>query len=272
MAQDPWQLSGSGPESYEKFQVPSMFGPLAEVFLQHVELREGDDLLDVACGTGIVSRYAAPKVGPTGSITGLDLNAGMLDVAARNAPSAITNCHWQGGDAQHLPFDDATFDVVVCQQGLQFVPDKLAAAREMHRVLKPGGRVGVCVWRSIEFSPTLSAVSVALSPHLDDATVAKVRAPFSFGDEEQVRTTLADAGFGEVSLKTATLTRTMLSAEQSIPGLIASTPAGPAFAELDEDIKTDVIDEVAVALRAYRTETGFSVPQETYVAQARRFG
>ena len=269
---DRWQLTGSGAEAYEKFQVPSIFGPLAEVFLQKMPLRPGEHVLDVACGTGIVTRLAAARIGSAGSITGLDLNAGMLEVAANNAPDAVVACKWQQGDAEDMPFEDASFDVVLCQQGLQFVPDKQAAAREMKRVLKPNGRVGLCVWRTIDFSPTHSAVSGALSRHLDQTIIAKARAPFSYGDGAEIERLLIDAGFEVVSLETAVLQRKMLPPEQSIPGLIASTPAGPAFAELDQRVQTDVVAEVAEALSVYRTETGFSVPQETYIAQARKSG
>jgi ubiquinone/menaquinone biosynthesis C-methylase UbiE len=143
-AKDDWSLSGVGPETYELYQVPSTFEPLAHLLLDRVNLENGQIVLDVACGTGVVARLAAAIVGNTGNVVGVDFNAGMLEVAEKNTPPEITNIDWLQGDASALPSEDAKFDVVVCQQGLQFFPDKMGALREMHRVLVPDGRV----WRA----------------------------------------------------------------------------------------------------------------------------
>ena len=119
MTQERWQLTGAGPEFYERYQVPSVFEPLARKFLAHMALRPGERALDVACGTGIVARLAAIILGPQSSIVGIDLNDRMLDVAREHTRSTGAAITWRQGDVEDLPCPDADFDVVLCQQGLQ---------------------------------------------------------------------------------------------------------------------------------------------------------
>jgi ubiquinone/menaquinone biosynthesis C-methylase UbiE len=116
-----WQVAGNAPEAYERHIVPTLFTPWAEDLLTRVALQPGEHVLDVACGTGIVARLAAPQVGGTGRVVGVDLNTGMLDMARAQALPAGATVEWQEGDATALPCDDATFDVVCCEQGLQFL-------------------------------------------------------------------------------------------------------------------------------------------------------
>ena len=103
-------------------------------------------MLDAACGTGVVARYAAPRAG---HVVGVDVNAGMLAVAARIAPQL----EWVQADVAALPFADGAFDLVLCEQGLQFMPDRAAALAELQRVLAPGGRIVASVWRGLEHNP-----------------------------------------------------------------------------------------------------------------------
>lgn len=260
------QLTGTGPDSYEQYQVPSVFEPLARMFLARMALRPGERVLDVACGTGIVARLAAPLLGPAGSIIGTDLNAGMLEVARRHQPSGGAHVEWRQGDAMALPFPDAGFDVVLCQQGLQFFPERAGALREMRRVLRPGGRVGLCVWRGIEHSPCHLAIAAALRRHLGPDLAARFEAPFDFGDGEALRDAMAAAGFRDIVIEVATVTRRLLPPAESIPGLLASTPIGPDVAALDGGTRDAIIAEAAEALTAYHDARGMTVPQPTHIA------
>ena len=130
----------SVPAPYERVMVPAVFGPWAKILLDTVALPAGTRVLDVACGTGIVTRLAASQVGSTGRVVGLDINGGMLAVARAQPQPAGAQIEWQQGDATRLPFPDAEFGNVLCQQGLQYMPDRPAALREMKRVLASGGR------------------------------------------------------------------------------------------------------------------------------------
>src|SRR5215475_2176295 len=148
-----WHFVGSVPENYERYLVPTIFGPWALDLVEEAGARPGERVLDIACGTGIVARTAAGRVGSGGTVVGLDVSAPMLDVARVVAAGEGLSIKWREGSAMKLPFPDTAFDVTLCQQGLQFFPDRATALREMHRVLGPGGRVALSVWRAIEGSP-----------------------------------------------------------------------------------------------------------------------
>lgn len=270
MTQERWQLTGNGPENYEQYQVPSVFEPLARIFLEQLPLSPGQRVLDVACGTGIVARLAASLVGATGSIVGVDLNAGMLAVARKHTPVGSAPVEWREGDALALPCADAEFDAVLCQQGLQFFGDKSAALREMHRVLAPGGLLALCVWRTIEHSPCHRAIAAALARHAGPELAQRFQGPFAFGDAGALRGVIQDAGFTVLEVRAAVVMRHLLAPEVSIPGLLASTPVGPAVAALDETARGALVAEVAAALTAYRDGDGLTVPQATHIALARK--
>lgn len=268
MSQDGWQLTAGGPESYERYQVPSVFEPLARIFLQRVALRPGQRLLDVACGTGVVARQAAPLLGPAGSIVGIDLNPRMLEVARAHAPIDGAPVEWRQGDAATLPCPDDDFDVVLCQQGVQFFPDRAAALREMRRVLRPGGLLGLCVWCAIEHSPCHLAIAEALGRHVSPDVARRFRAPFGFGDRDLLSEAIVAAGFRDVDIEVAVVTRRLLPPRESVPGLLASTPVGPEVAALTQGTRDAVVDDVATALSGYRDEQGLTVPQPTHIALA----
>src|SRR5262245_11922824 len=119
-----WQLAGNAADRYEEILVPTVFGPWATDLLELADLQPGERVLDVACGTGIVARLAAREVGTTGEVTGLDLNAGMLQVARSLLAPSGASVTWVEGSALAMPLLDASFDVVLCQQGFQFFPDR----------------------------------------------------------------------------------------------------------------------------------------------------
>ena len=146
----PWQqVSGNAAEVYERQLVPTMLVPWASTLIDLAEVQPGMHVLDVACGTGVVTRLAAERVGTAGRVVGLDINAAMLSVARRLAPVG-TSVEWLESSALEMPLPDSSFDMVFCQHGLQQFPDRPAALHEMRRVLMPGGRLGLCVWSRIE--------------------------------------------------------------------------------------------------------------------------
>lgn len=268
--QERWQLSGSGAAKYEQFQVPSVFGPLARLFLDRFPLTPGERMLDVACGTGIVARLAAPALGDEGGITGIDLNAGMIAVAAEQSRPEGAPIEWREGDAAALPFDDGAFDVVLCQQGLQFMPDKPAVLAEMHRVLAPGGRLGLCLWRSADHSPYLKAAADALTPHLGEQSATRLLAPLSLGDKDALRGLVEAAGFADIAFQEADLIRRMLPPGEAIPGQLASTPVGPDFTALNEAARAAVVADITRAMAAYLVPGGMEIPQGIYIVSATR--
>jgi ubiquinone/menaquinone biosynthesis C-methylase UbiE len=184
----------SFPEAYESWLVGPLFRPWAEVLLERVELAAGDRVLDVACGTGIVARLAKERLGDDGHVVGIDLSPQMLAVARAVAPAV----EWREGNATALPVQDPErFDVVICQQGLQFFPDRLAAAREMRRALAPGGRLAVATWGSKEDIPLVRDLHRVAERHLG----AIVDQRHGFGDPAALEALLAGAGFQNVRVE-----------------------------------------------------------------------
>src|SRR5947208_16222203 len=166
-----WQLSSQAAELYERYVARYVLGPWAPLLVDAAHVSGGERVLDVACGTGVVARIAAERVGPSGRVIGVDLNPGMIRVA-RSLPAPVgAPIEWLERSAVDLLLPDASFDVVLCQQGLQFFPDKLVALREMRRVLVHGGRLALSVWNSTGLYNT--AVGEALARFVGDAAATK---------------------------------------------------------------------------------------------------
>jgi ubiquinone/menaquinone biosynthesis C-methylase UbiE len=193
-AQDGLFSGRSFPEMYEDALVGPLFDPWVEPLFGDVTLSRGDRVLDVACGTGIVARRARERLGDTATVVGVDSNAQMLAVARRVAPSV----DWREGDAGALPLRAGeAFDVVLCQQGFQFFPDRAAAARQMRRALAEGGRLGVSTWRPDEESPVLRKLREVAETHV--GPIADRR--HSLGDPSPLEAALEQAGFRDIRAK-----------------------------------------------------------------------
>ena len=177
-----WQLEGNAPAIYERHLVPGIFEPWAPLLLEQAALRRGQQVLDVACGTGVAARLAAASLDTTGKVVGLDLNPGMLAVARSLPPPQGATIEWREGDAGALPFAEKLFDVVFCKFGLQYFPDRSQAVREMYRVLKPSGRLVALVWRALIHSLGFATLAEALERHISPAARAVMQAPFVLGD------------------------------------------------------------------------------------------
>lgn len=185
--------------AYEEYFVPGLFQDWAVRVADDARLGPGQRVLDVACGTGVLAREAATRVGPDGAVTGLDPSPGMLSVAARLAPEV----QWQQGTAEALPFPDRSFDAVLSQFGLMFFTDRRLALREMLRVLTPGGRLAVAVWDSLEHIPVFAA-EVALVRRIAGPRAAEaLRMPFALGDRRELEALFASAGMESLTITTA---------------------------------------------------------------------
>jgi ubiquinone/menaquinone biosynthesis C-methylase UbiE len=192
------QVSKSAAEVYEEFFVPALFSQWAPRLADAARLAPGQTVLDVACGTGVLTRESAARVSPGGSVTGLDRNEGMLAVAARKAPGIA----WQPGRAEALPFADRSFDAVVCQFGLMFFEDRVAALKEMGRVLRPGGRLAVAVWDAAERIPGYADLIALVRRLFGDRIANELRAPFVLGDAATLRALFVQAGIVDAEIRT----------------------------------------------------------------------
>lgn len=266
------QTLGSPAEAYERYIVPGIFGPRSGPLLARVRPQPGERVLDLACGTGVVTRLVAPMVAPAGSVVGLDVSPAMLDIA-RSAPrpdGAVVE--WLQANATDIPLPDGDVDVVVCQQGLQFFPDRDRSVREMHRVLRTGGRVAISVWRSLAHNTVPDALNAAMLKRLG---VPAGAAPYSLGDEDDLRRMLVDAGFTDISIDEETAPATFESSKLYVDVLVEGGAAViPALSEMTPEergeARAQLHADLADQLSEYETGGVFCFPMSTHVAVARR--
>ena len=263
-----WQLAGNAAELYESVLVPTVFKPWAADLVALAELRQGERVLDVACGTGVVARLAAEDVGTTGEVTGLDLNPSMLLVARSRPAPPGTPVTWVEGSALAMPLPNALFDVVLCQQGLQFFPDQRAGLREMKRVLVPGGRVLLSVWEGP--TPYTVAMSAAVERHAGPEAATTLRGSRNCPDPESVRRLMEDAGFRDAQIRARTLMTRLPRIADFVLRHLAATPVAGAVAALSEDARAALAGEVSMALRAYEDGDGIAFREVTNVLAAVR--
>jgi SAM-dependent methyltransferase len=264
-----WQLGGNAPEVYETELVPAIFGPWAPLLVAKAALHEGERVLDVACGTGVVARMAAPHVGTGGHVVGVDLNPGMLARARASSPPEGAAVEWREGDAGALPFSAATFDAVFCQLGLQYFPDRQQAAREMYRVLKPGGRLVVLVWRALAHSPGFQALATALERYVSSAAAAVMRAPFVFGDTtDELRALVVQAGFRTVRVSADVRMVRFASPVALVRHQVAGSPLASHVAAVDDTVRDALIREVTAEMQCYLNDDGLAFPIEGHIGVA----
>ncbi len=191
MTREAVRRSSDAAAGYQDVLVPALMEEWTPRVADAAGIRAGDRVLDVACGTGVLTAEAARRAGPTGTVTGLDLSPEMLAVAARLHPAL----RWQQGRGDALPFPDESFDAVVSQFGLMFFPDPVAGLREMRRVLVPGGRLAVAVWGSLADTPAYAAETELIERLAGKVAGAALRAPFVLGDPLRLAELCAAAGF-----------------------------------------------------------------------------
>jgi ubiquinone/menaquinone biosynthesis C-methylase UbiE len=256
----------SFPEMYERWLVRALFRPWAEATLDELALTSGDRVLDVACGTGVVARLAAERVGNTGAVVGVDINPQMLAVARALVPGI----DWRAGSATALPLQDAEqFSVVVCQQGLQFFADRMAAAREMRRALAAGGRLAVSTWRPDEEIPLFRELRRVAEHHL--GAIEDLR--HSFGHTAPLESLLRDAGLRDVRVRTRSQTvRFADAAAFARLNTLALTGMSAASRDMSEESRSRlvaaIVSDSATVLRRYTDSTGLAFEISANVATA----
>ena len=258
-------------ESYEQDLVPALFLPWAADLIRRTAPRPGERVLDVACGTGAVARLVAPLVGPAGMVTGLDVAPAMLAVARGLPVGAGARIDWQAGSAQELPFSDGAFDVVLCQQGVQFFPDRARAIREMRRVLVADGRVGISASAGLDQQPVYAAINRTMERHTG---IPALTQPFSLCRAADLEALLTGAGFRDVVAETLTRPVHFPSAARFIrASVLGSAAAVTALAALEPSARADLITAVELdsvdLLGEYISAGGLTFPVATNVATAR---
>ncbi|MGH2703987.1 MAG: class I SAM-dependent methyltransferase [Actinomycetota bacterium] len=237
---------GNAAENYERYFVSTIGTAFATALLDVAALQPGERVLDVACGTGIVTRLATERVGAEGKVAGLDVNPAMLAVARSAAPASI---EWYESSAESIPCPDGSFDVVLCSLGLQFVPDKITALGEMRRVLVPGGRVAIGTVGPTP--PVFEILEQALARHVKPEVAAFMRQVFSLHDPQELQDMLAQAGYRDVDVQSKTLRLVLPAPKEFLWQYVNSTPLADAVGQVDDEGRAALERDVTTAWRAF---------------------
>ena len=266
-----WQLQGGAPELYQRYLVPAVTAIWAADLAGRAGLRTGERVLDVACGTGVVARAAAGQIGPAGRVAGLDINPGMLAVARSLPGRTEPGIGWLQASVLALPMADASWDVVLCQLGLQFFPDRPAALAEIRRVLVPGGRIGLSVYGPIEHNPATIALALALDRHLGPGASQTKRAEHALAAPALLHGLAREAGFRGISIATGTRLIRFPSAAEYVRIQLIATPLASLTGQPDSPLTAALTGDVAAALEPYCTAEGLAFPQEAHILMAHAY-
>ena len=260
-----WQLLGNGPEAYERYIVPAFSGAWAQDMVKRAQLHKGDRILDLACGTGIVTRHALTLLDNSCHISGIDLNAAVLEKAREVCSPESEPVTWQQCDAMTLPFSDANFEVVMCQQGLQYFSDRPTTLRESVRVLSDGGRAIFSVWRPLEYFPFYTAVQAALDTYVSSNAADMLASAFTIGNPDELRTLLEKAGFKKIDIRLVIKQMHYDPVEDFLIGGFVASPFAPEILSLPEDKRKAMFQTILESISDYIDDHGLAAPMESYV-------
>jgi len=235
-----------------------------ELTLELAALQEGDQVIDVACGTGLVSLPAARAVAPGGSLVGTDISQVMVDAAtARAATANLRNTRFDRADAESLGLDDASFDVATCALGLMYVPDPGRALEEMLRVLRPGGRAVSAVWGA-----RANCGWAGIFPVVDERVSTELCPMFfRLGTGDTLANTYVAAGFVDVDVRRIEARLVYDSTESALRAAFAGGPVAMAYSRFDEDVKREAHAAYLETIAPYRTAGGYDIPGEFVVVR-----
>lgn len=242
--------AGEGPARYQRLLVPAVFEPFARMLVAHAGVGPGMRILDMACGTGALSRVAARAAGPEGSVVAVDISAPMLAIAAAYAdePGAARIDYLEGA-AEAPPVQEHAFDVVLCQQGLQFFVDRAAALAAMRRAVVAAGRVAIATWTDLSATTSFAALADALERHLGADAGVQMRQPWSLCDGEELRGLVARAGFEQIEVSTHAGTA-RFARRDFARELVLATPLANRFTAAKARTQAAILADVTEAVSA----------------------
>lgn len=257
---------GANPaENYERFFTPSIGEPLAHSLLKRAAVQPNERVLDVACGTGVLARLLAQGSGPVGGLAGLDPNPGMLAIARRvTEPSA--EIEWYEATAEHMPLPAESFDIILCQMGLQFMPDRSAALKEMRRVLNRNGRLLVSVPGPLP--DIFQHLASALDRFVGPPAAGFVRQVFSLHDLEEVEEILRDGDFTQVEVQAEDHHLKLPPPQQFLWQYVHSTPLSASASQMDASAQAEFEREVLNAWADSGGDGGLDLRLRMVIASA----
>jgi len=260
------EFAGSIPGLYDRYMGPMVFEPYAKVVAERARALRPARILETAAGTGIVTAAMHAAL-PEAAIVATDLNQAMLDVAAGRIRS--DKVRFRQADALSLPFGDASFDLVVCQFGVMFFPDKVAANAEARRVLRPGGRYLLVIWDRVERNAATQIVGEAVAQMFPaNAASFYERLPFRYHDPAVIEHDLLAAGFNDIEFETVELRSRASSAREAAIGFCQGTPMRAEIEKCGPDALERATDCAADALRRFEGPEGLDAPMAAHVVTA----
>jgi len=261
-------FAGSIPAIYDRFMVPLIFEPYARLVADRAARFNPRCILETAAGTGVAT-HALHRAIPDAEIVATDLNAPMLEQAAKHISSP--KVRFQAADAQSLPFEDESFDLVVCQFGIMFFPDKVRGNREARRVLGPKGRYMLVIWNHIESNlATMTAGRAVADLFPLEGGRFYERVPFRYHDRGLIEHDLLAAGFNDIELETVELRSRAPSARDAAIALVQGTPMRSDIEQMDPQLLRPATDAAAEALLQYEGPDGFDAPMSAHLVTATR--
>ena len=259
-------FAGSIPAIYDQYMVPLVFAPYARLVAERAREWKPRRVLETAAGTGVVTEALHGAL-PDAEIVATDLNAPMLEQAEKRL--GASNVRFQPADAQSLPFAEASFDLVVCQFGVMFFPDKVRANAEARRVLRNGGRYLLVIWDRIEHNLATMAAGRAVGNLFPaDAVRFYERVPFKYHDVGQIEQDLLAAGFTDVEYETVELRSQAASARDAAIGLVQGTPVRSDIEQIDPSMLGRATDAAEEALREFEGPNGFDAAMSARLVTA----
>lgn len=249
-------FQGAVPQNYDQFLGPLFFEPYAIDLVKRWQTLNVNQVLELACGTGRLTHHLLQILDTDGRLYATDLNEDMLAVAKQKIHDA--RIHWQVVDAQDLPFDNDSFELVVCQFGVMFFPDKRKAFEEALRVLQPGGTFLFLTWDDVSFNTVSYETQQALQQVFpDDPPEFFKKGPYSYFDKDEIVSQLREAGFQNIEITPATLTGKAANVNDIITGIVAGSPLASYLDERGADTAL-IRDLLQKSLSTYFKDGHFS--------------
>jgi ubiquinone/menaquinone biosynthesis C-methylase UbiE len=269
MAHNTATPAGSMPQHHDRFLGPLLFEPYADDLVRRLTMDAGDALLEIACGTGIVTTRLVKALPLGASVTASDLDQAMIDIARQKIdPSEPVT--WEVADACALPFGDEWFNTVVCQCGVMFFPDKHAALREVYRVLQPDGTFVFSVWNSLSENPLGQITHDVVTSFFPADPPSFYSVSFSMHDVDATRSLLEQTGFTSIEATTLPLVARSATARDAAIGLVLGSPLVVAIQERDPATADRIIGEVAARVARAGGESPMALPMSAHIFSAKR--
>lgn len=257
---------GNSAGNYQKYFVPVIGKPVANDLINAANIKEGEKVIDIACGTGVATFLAKEKTGKDGEVTGVDINKGMLDVA-RSITTDNNSIDWYESSADDLPINDNVFDVAICNLSLQLFPDKPAALKEIHRVLAPGGRLACIVPGP---TPIFEKADSTFAHYLGEVAAGFIRAVFSLSDHNEIKKMIKNAGFKDVNVKSEKKYLQLPPPTDFLWQYMASTPLSSLIEKIDNESYESMENEILEKWQPFVKGNNLILKHDTIIATARK--